>query len=140
MPRLRHEYDVLPAALRFYLVHGTLPPDGSRDRGEGLVEAFTMKHAWLDRGRQPKAIADLRRLWAEHRAEIEQAAGGVRRGWPWRSVTRHRRRRGRRARGRRGTRRPRRTRNMTTASIPDRAHRRVPDVAADAVRGDIGKL
>lgn len=83
MPRPRHEYDVLPAALRFYLVHGTLPPDGSRDRGEGLVEAFTMKHAWLDRGRQPKAIADLRRLWAEHRAEIEQAAEGRE---PWVAV------------------------------------------------------
>jgi hypothetical protein len=71
MPTSRR-YHELPAGLLHFLVEGALLP---ADRaGAGQVEAFRLKHAWAARGEQPAVIDELRVLWTQHRAEIEQAA------------------------------------------------------------------
>src|SRR5262245_15706289 len=60
----------LPMAVLHVLAHGDLPVE--RVPGEGRVAAFEFKH----HSGRPELVAELRRLWLEHRAEILEAAGG----------------------------------------------------------------
>ena len=60
----------LRVAVLHVLAHGDLPVE--RVPGEGRIAAFEFKHHC---GR-PEVVAELRRLWLEHRAEIFEAAGG----------------------------------------------------------------
>ncbi len=59
-----------PAVLHFVVTGRLPPPVGDRD---GLVEAFRLKHTHL---RRDEYVAQLRALWARHRDEIVDAAGG----------------------------------------------------------------
>jgi len=76
MPIARGNQGHLRDAVRFFLVHGRLPPHGAHER-DGMVEAFTLRHTHLGRA---EYLSQLRSIWLEHSAEIVEAAAGAE---PW---------------------------------------------------------